>query len=273
VTISADYIDKQAFIAAVNDVAKRTGHSKVLVFVHGFNNRFDDAVYRFAQIVHDSKAPAIPVLFTWPSLGDLRLRAYTYDRESTNFSRDALEELLDTLTRQSRVSEVNVLAHSMGNWITLEALRGRSIRASRSAYNLKSDKLKNVLMVAPDVDVDVFRTELQRMGSFRPRIFLFVSRDDEALRLSQFIWGGAPRLGDVNANQEPYQTQCERDRIEVFDLTSLKSADRDAHDRAFDEAPTVAAMIRKRLSEGQVLTTNREPDFGEKVEEATLSAR
>jgi esterase/lipase superfamily enzyme len=48
-------------------------------------------------------------------------------------------------------------------------------------------------MVVPDVDVDVFRTELQRMGSFRPRIFLFVSRDDEALRLSQFIWGGAPR--------------------------------------------------------------------------------
>jgi esterase/lipase superfamily enzyme len=74
-------------------------------------------------------------------------------------------------------------------------------------------------MVAPDVDVDVFRTALQRMSSFRPRIFLFVSRDDEALRLSQFIWGGAPHLGDVNANQEPYQTQFERDCIEAFDLT------------------------------------------------------
>jgi esterase/lipase superfamily enzyme len=95
-----------------------------LVFVHGFNNPFDDAVYRFAQIVHDSKAPAIPVLFAWPSLGELPLRAYTYDRESTYFSRDAIEELLDTLARQPRATEVNVLAHSMGNWITLEALRG-----------------------------------------------------------------------------------------------------------------------------------------------------
>jgi esterase/lipase superfamily enzyme len=80
-------------------------------------------------------------------------------------------------------------------------------------------------MVAPDVDLDAFRVELQRMGSFRPHIFLFVSRDDEALRLSQFIWGGAPRLG----------RQCERDRIEVFDLILLKSTDRNAHDRAFDE--------------------------------------
>ena len=273
VTVSANYIDQKAFTAAVDDTAKQPGHSRVLVFVHGFNNRFDDAVYRFAQIVHDAKAPAIPVLFTWPSRGELRLRAYTYDRESTNFSRDALEELLDSLAKQPRVTEVNILAHSMGNWITLEALRGRSIRASRSAYNAKSDKLKNVLMVAPDVDVDVFRTELQRMGPIRPRISLFVSRDDEALRLSRFLWGGVPRLGDVNANQEPYQAEFERNRIEVFDLTTLKAADNDAHDRAFDEAPTVAAMIRKRLSLGQELTTSRDTDIGAKVEEATTSIR
>jgi esterase/lipase superfamily enzyme len=273
VTVSADYMDQKAFTAAVDDTAKQPGRSRVLVFVHGFNNRFDDAVYRFAQIIHDSKAPAIPVLFTWPSLGQLRLRAYTYDRESTNFSRDALEELLDMLAKQPKVTEINILAHSMGNWITLEALRGRSIRASRTAYNAKSDKLKNVLMVAPDVDVDVFRTELQRMGPIRPRISLFVSRDDEALRLSRFLWGGVPRLGDVNANQEPYQAEFERNRIEVFDLTTLRAVDNDAHDRAFDEAPTVAAMIRKRLSLGQELTTSRDTDIGEKVEEATISVR
>lgn len=272
VTVSANYIDKQAFLAAVNDTAKRTGRSKVLVFVHGFNTRFDDAVYRFAQIVHDAKAPAIPVLFTWPSLGELRLRAYTYDRESTNFSRDALEELLDMLAKQPRVTEVNVLAHSMGNWITLEALRGRSIRATRVASNLKSDKLKNVLMVAPDVDVDVFRAELQRMGEYRPQISLFVSNDDQALSLSRFIWGGVPRLGDVNPAQEPYRSEFEHDGIEVFDLTSLKSAAPDAHDRAFAEAPTVAAMIRERLIAGQTLT-NDKADLSSKVEQATLSVR
>jgi esterase/lipase superfamily enzyme len=273
VTVSADYMDKKAFTAAVDDTAKQAGRSRVLVFVHGFNNRFDDAVYRFAQIVYDAKAPAIPVLFTWPSLGELRLRAYTYDRESTNFSRDALEDLLDMLAKQPRVTEVNILAHSMGNWITLEALRGRSISASRTGYNPKTDKLKNVLMVAPDVDVDVFRSELERMGSYRPRISLFISRDDEALRLSRFIWGGVPRLGDVNANKEPYQAEFERNGIEVFDLTALKSADSDAHDRAFDEAPTVAGMIRQRLMIGQELTTAHGSDIGEKVEEATLSTK
>jgi len=44
-------------MASISAAAKLSPHGKVLIFVHGFNNRFDDAVYRFAQIVHDSKTP------------------------------------------------------------------------------------------------------------------------------------------------------------------------------------------------------------------------
>ena len=51
VTVSADYLDRSAFNTAINSVAKTTRRSKAMIFVHGFNNRFDDAVYRFAQIV------------------------------------------------------------------------------------------------------------------------------------------------------------------------------------------------------------------------------
>src|SRR5262249_11520564 len=106
VTTSADYLDKQAFTASLSRMAKETGRSTVLVFVHGFNNRFDDAVYRFAQVVHDSKAAGIPVLFTWPSRGELRLGAYAYDRESAIYSRDAMEQLLDTVAANPNVKEV-----------------------------------------------------------------------------------------------------------------------------------------------------------------------
>ena len=190
VTVSADYLDKRAFSAAVSTAAKQSGKSKVLVFVHGFNNRFDDAVYRFAQIVHDAKAEGIPVLFTWPSRGELRLNAYAYDRESANYSRDALEQLLDTLAANPHVKEVNILAHSMGNWVTLEALRGKAIGGGKIG-----GKIKNVLLVAPDVDVDVFRTQIRRMGAQRPRFALFVSQDDKALELSAAHLGrdAAPR--------------------------------------------------------------------------------
>ena len=196
--------------------------------------------------------PVIPVLFTWPSRGELRLRAYTYDRESANYSRDALESLLGTLATYPSVTEISLLAHSMGNWVAMEALRGRSIR--QTASSVKNDKLKNVLLVAPDVDVDVFRTQIDRIGVARPRIALFVSQDDDALSLSKTIWGDVPRLGDIDPAQEPYRTEFGRDKILVFDLTRLATAGDDAHDRAFSDVTSVMGLIRQRLSQGQSMT-------------------
>jgi len=252
VTVSADYIEKPAFTASITADAKQSRGGRVLVFVHGFNNRFDDAVYRFAQIVHDSKTPATPVLFTWPSRGEMKLRAYYYDRESANYSRDALEELLDTLNRNPSVNEISILAHSMGNWVTLEALRSRYIRPGRG-----TDKVKNVMLVAPDVDVDVFRTQIRRMGKNRPRFALFVSQDDKALSLSKTIWGGVPRLGEVNPEQDPYRSELAQDQIEVFDLTELKKPGDNAHDRAFEDVTSVVGMIKQRLREGQQMSDTK----------------
>jgi esterase/lipase superfamily enzyme len=249
VTVSANYIEKPAFTATIAATVKPVHKGKVLVFVHGFNNRFDDAVYRLAQIVHDSGAPALPILFTWPSRGESKLRAYTYDRESANYSRDALEDLLDQLNRNSNVTEINVLAHSMGNWVALEALRSRYIRPGRII-----DKVKNVMMVAPDVDVDVFRTQIRRMGAQRPRFFLFVSQDDRALALSRTIWGGEPRLGEVDPAQDPYRGEFAQDQIEVFDLTALKRVGDNAHSRAFEDVTSVVGMIKQRLGTGQQIS-------------------
>lgn len=240
-TVSADYIDQKAFAGSIAAAARKTGHPRVLIFVHGFNNRFDDAVYRFAQIAHDSKAEAVPVLFTWPSRGDVRLRSYTYDRESANYSRDALEELIDKIAAYPHVKEITLLAHSMGNWVTLEALRGRSLRRAGGG----NDKVKQALLVAPDVDVDVFRSTIKRMGPNRPKMLLFASQDDGALSLSKEIWGGVDRIGEVGAT-EPYRTELERDRIAVFDLTPLKTAGSNAHSRAFDDITQVLAMVRER---------------------------
>lgn len=247
VTTAANHIDKEEFSSAIAR-ATRGDRKKVLVFVHGFNNRFDEAVFRFAQIVHDSKSQAIPVLFTWPSRGEVALRAYTYDRESANYSRDALEQLLDALARNSNVSEINLVAHSMGNWVTLEALRGRSIARASAKNRDHADKLKNVLLVAPDIDVDVFRSQIQRMGPDRPRIALFVSRDDTALDFSKILWGGVARMGDINVDEEPYRSQLARDNVLVFDLTKLKIKGDNAHSRAFDDITHVMTMIEQRLS-------------------------
>ena len=117
-TLKAELIDRETAVARLNRAVKNSPDRSVLVFIHGFNNRFEDSVYRFAQIVHDSGARSVPVLVTWPSRGSLL--AYGYDRESTNYTRNALERLFQFLARDPDVKEVSILAHSMGNWLAIE---------------------------------------------------------------------------------------------------------------------------------------------------------
>jgi esterase/lipase superfamily enzyme len=85
------------------------GHA--LVFIHGFNNRYEDSVFRLAQIVHDSNMQATPILFTWPSRAELT--GYEYDKESTNYSRTALEQSLRVLAADPAVKDIALIPK---NW-------------------------------------------------------------------------------------------------------------------------------------------------------------
>ncbi|GLK68122.1 lipoprotein [Hansschlegelia plantiphila] len=239
---------------------RREAHGKkhVLLFVHGFNNTYDDAVYRFAQIVHDSGTDAVPILFTWPSRASVF--AYNYDRESTNYSRDALEETLQALAHAPEIQDVSVLAHSMGSFLALESLRQMAIRDGRIA-----PKIRNVILAAPDVDVDVFKQQLGEMGpaNERPRFTIFVSRDDRALRLSSRIAGEVPRLGAIDPKAEPYKTEFSTAKIDALDLTDLRADDALAHGK-FAASPEVVRAIGGRLIAGQEISQN-ELSLGERV--------
>ncbi|HYA30080.1 MAG TPA: alpha/beta hydrolase, partial [Acidobacteriota bacterium] len=113
-------------------------------------------------------------------------------------------------------------------------------------------KVRNVLLVAPDVDVDVFRTQIRRIGVKGPRFYLFVSQDDQALSLSRTIWGDVQRVGDIDPASEPYRSELEREKVVAFDLTTLGGGD--AHSRAFEQVDTVVELLRKRLGQGQQLS-------------------
>jgi esterase/lipase superfamily enzyme len=80
----------------------------------------------------------------------------------------------------------------------------------------------------------------------------FVSQKDEALKFSEFIWDGVPRVGQVDPNQEPYNTEFEKQKIAVFDLTSLKKPNGgNVHDIAFEDLNTVMAMVKERFGDFQ----------------------
>ena len=113
-----------------------------------------------------------------------------------------------------------------------------------------ADDFGEVRVVAPDVDVKLFREQMLQMGQPRPRFVLFLSRDDRALKLSQSLWGGAPRLGEIDPRDEPYKSELQREQIMVFDVTYLQG---DPHSRTFDDVKSVMGMIERRLAQGQQL--------------------
>ncbi len=173
-------LDREEFINGV----KGWGQDQALVFVHGFNTRFDDAAYRMAQIVYDLQFNGVPVLFSWPSRGGVL--AYFYDRDSAVFSRDGFTELLGLLLGTG-ISTVHVIAHSMGNQIAVDTLSTKGVLAR---------KLAQVILAAPDVDRDVFRLRASRINTVAERVTLYASRYDRALQLSRRI-AESPRAGDV----------------------------------------------------------------------------
>lgn len=189
---------------------------RLLIFVHGYNVRFADAVYRLAQITEDMPIEAAPVLFSWPSDGELA--GYIYDRESATYARDALEIVLSEAIESERVSQIVILAHSMGSWITMEALRQMSIRRGGLP-----DKIVDVILAAPDLDLDVFEQQFLALGEDRPHFTFIVSADDRALRLSRMLARGEQRLGAIDPSQEPYRSRIEATPgITVIDLSQVQ---------------------------------------------------
>ena len=226
------------------DIAMSGG--RALVFVHGFNNGFDDGIYRLTQIAHDTKYPGTPVLFSWASSG--KTTGYIYDKESANAARDDLEATLRMLAK-TRVKSIDIIAHSMGTWVTMEALRQLAITGDRDL----GGKLGYVVLASPYIDVEVFKKQLIRYGKPDKPFAILLSGDDRALKLSSLISGDKPRVGDYGnaADLASYG-------VVVVDLTKTKSGDRLNHAK-FADNPILVQLLGDRLRTPAALRAD-EPD-------------
>ena len=217
-----------------------------LVFVHGFNTPYDGGVFLLAQIVHDSNMKDAPILFSWPSRG--KILAYDYDRESATYSRAALADLLEKLIKNENVHHVNIFAHSMGSWLTMEALRTIKLQDG-----LISPKINNIILASPDIDIMVFKNQYYDLGTNLPPISILVSKNDEALKMSRVIGGNIDRLGLVDFSKEPYKSAVNSVNMSVIDVTAVKGGGASEHLK-FSESPEIVKLIGEGLINGQQLS-------------------
>jgi esterase/lipase superfamily enzyme len=181
---------------------------EALVFVHGFNTSFEDALYRNAQVVWDLKFKGIAVLFSWPSRG--AVIDYVYDQNSAAAARKPFIKVLELLASRENIKQIHVLAHSMGNQVVLDALANHPPGGTPL-------KLGQLIMAAPDVDRNLYESIAPDARKFTSGMTLYASAADKALAASRILAGrDVPRAGDV-----PSDGPIVLDDIDSFDATSL----------------------------------------------------
>jgi len=161
-----------------------------VVYVHGFNNTMAEGVYRVAQMHHDLAVPGVAVHYAWPSRGSAL--GYLHDRESVLFARSGFEKLLQEV-KLAGAKEIVIVAHSMGAPLTMETLRQMVLRDGPRAL----DPLAGVILLSPDLDVDVFRSQARDIGKLPQPFVVFGSARDKVLGVSARLAGSDERLGNL----------------------------------------------------------------------------
>ncbi len=219
-----------------DSLIEKKGADEAIVFVHGFNTSFDDSVFRFAQIVWDLKYEGLPVLFSWASRG--AVLDYQYDRESALIGREAFLNLLENLRDKHRISTVHIIAHSMGNFLVLDALAHQQ-RSSNAI-------LGQLIMAAPDVDSDQFVQNVSNVKPFFRGLTLYASSADKALASSRVLAGGVPRAGDV-----PSDGPIIMPGLETIDVTALGEELFGLNHTTFAQSRPLMNDIKILLKEGR----------------------
>lgn len=174
-------LNQQLFFKHIQNIIRRMKvPAKPTIFIHGFNNTFDDAVLQAAQIGYDLGVGQGMGLFSWPSKG--RLLKYSADEASSDASKYQLAEFIKGFVRNTNEGGINVIAHSMGCRCLLGALE---VLSKTDLEVLQ--KIEQVIFAAADVDAAIMPYLAPHAVNNCTRTTSYVSDLDKALVISTWL--------------------------------------------------------------------------------------
>lgn len=215
---SAEFIQ-----TAGNITRKSAGSATAGLFVHGFNYSYQEALFRLAQMAADSGVQGPPILFDWPSQGEVT--GYVADRDSAAFARDDLVTVLSDLS--SGGVRTTVLAHSMGAWLAVEAVRQLSLMGRKDVIR----SVDQLVLAAPDIDIDLLKRQLAATDRLRKPIVILASKDDIALALSKRLAGSAATAGSLDVDDPRTRELALKENLDIVDISKLPTLNGSRHDR------------------------------------------
>jgi esterase/lipase superfamily enzyme len=113
----------------------------------------------------------------------------------------------------------------MGARMTMETL----VQLRLAGRGAVLDRIELVL-AAPDIDIDLFRAQMASLGPMKHPITVLVSSDDPALKLSSRLSSRRMRLGLADVHDPAIQRLAVETGIRIVDITDIATRD-PAHSR------------------------------------------
>lgn len=225
--------------ARLDDVLARfldhSDRKEAVVFIHGYNNTFDDAVIRLAEAWHFSGRQGVPIVYTWPA-GSGGLKGYAYDRESGEFTIVHLKLLLAALATNDRIERVHIVSHSRGTDVAVTTLRElhaecRGMLRTGALQSLLAEKragltagpatpgglstrdvlkIETLVLAAPDLDLDVFAQRFfgENLLEAANRTVVYFSEGDQAIDLADWLFRSRRRVGAMRLDDFTPETRA-----------------------------------------------------------------
>jgi len=200
--LSAERLTPEAAL----DTVTRAPEEGTVVYIHGYYEDFERACRR-AAIFKDRLGDARDfLLFTWPA--NSTPLTYGADVEDLLASVAQLTEVLERLGERIGPGRISIIGHSLGS---------RGLMRSLEAPAPTTEKFRDLILIAADVDRDRFREVLPAIKARVERVTVLVSDHDLALRASQLV-NRAPRLGQAAGAD---LGDVERIDVSAFESTHL----------------------------------------------------
>jgi len=257
--------------AAVARRVALTARKELVLYVHGYNNTFEDAALTMGELCHFLGREFACGIFTWPAGSEKGvLFGYEADYESSVYASDHLRKAIRTIAATPGLERLHLLAHSRGTDVLATALSELAAEAYMQQTSVaRYLKLGNVVLMAPDIDVDVAPTKILKLlsdpdlpfggaadpgASFKEppgfHVTLYTSPHDKALATSNWLFGGIARLGLLRPSMlGPGQVEAIR-RLGFFDVIEFTGSTDFVGHAYFVSSPKVSADIIAMLRYG-----------------------
>jgi esterase/lipase superfamily enzyme len=256
-------IEQGQFSQAAKDDLSNPGRN-LLVFIHGFDNSFENAITRaaFNQQWLDASgvagASTTVVAFSWPSAGKLigiPLPDLAYRQDQAKAGQSALhlrsffanlQPIIDAA--RTTGTRVFLLAHSMGNWALQAAVESWFASGNGDAF-----LFDEAFLAAADEVFNSFEVlsngRLSALSRLAGRISIYASDRDRVLNLSTLV-NGVRRLGQDGPNGWTDVARFPRETYRLVDCGGFRDYDFDlaSSHQYYRRSPGVRADIANRMA-------------------------